>query len=302
MIAIQRGFQEALGELPRWVLLALLTVAFSAFYLAQSGNAEQKMKSETDKNTSALVWRIPLLLIAGMVTAKAINLFSFAVADQVDPWLASFDPHGVFMYISIHHIVQLLLVLGLMFIFTRLHAAATFRLLGFNLDEWRFSLKWALLFTLGWTVIQFGAGYFLVRNGLSANPGYPLTWRNLAGSFAFQFFLSGSSEEPLYRGLIMSAMLVGWRPLFRKPERLAIASTAGSTLVFMWDHINFSFSPLSVTHFNLLQQGTLLVFGIFYGWLFWRTQSLLGPILTHGLLNVIIVASGLVLFVALGSQ
>lgn len=69
----------------------------------------------------------------------------------------------------------------------------------------------------------------------------------------------------------------------------------------MFDHINFSFSPLAVTHFNLLQQGTLLVFGIFYGWLFWRTRSLFGPILAHGWLDVVIVASGIVLFVGLGS-
>lgn len=257
------------------------------------------MKSEIQKNIFALVWRIPLLLVAGMVTAKAINLFSFAVADWVYPYLASLDPDGVFLHISIHHVVQLLLVLGLMFIFTRLHAVTTFRSLGFNLAEWHFSLKWVLIFTLVWAVIQFGAGYFIVKNGLPANPGYPLTWRNLTGTFAFQFFLSGSSEEPLYRGLIMSALLVGWQPLFRKPERLAMAVTAGSTLGFMFDHINFSFSPLTVTHFSLLQQGTLLVFGIFYGWLYWRTHSLFGPILAHGLLNLVIVASGIVLFVVL---
>jgi len=29
----------------------------------------------------------------------------------------------------------------------------------------------------------------------------------------------------------------------------------------MFEHINFSLSPLAVTHFNLLQQGTVLVFG-----------------------------------------
>jgi uncharacterized protein len=255
------------------------------------------MKSKTNKNTSFLVWRVPLLLLAGMLTAKAINLFSFAMADRVYPWMATLDPDGVFLHISIHHIVQLLLTLGLMFLFTRLHAATTFRSLGFNLNEWRFNLKWVLIFTLGWTAIQFGAGYFLVKNGLPANPGYPLTWRNLTGAFAFQFILSGSSEEPLYRGLIMSAMLVGWQPLFSKPKRLAIAAIIGSTLVFMFDHINFSFSPLAVTHFNFLQQGTLLIFGIFYGWLFWRARSLFGPILAHGLLNVVIVASGIVLFI-----
>jgi membrane protease YdiL (CAAX protease family) len=157
-----------------------------------------------------------------------------------------------------------------------------------------------LLFVLGWTLIQFGAGYLLVKNGLPTNPGYPLTLRNLAGVFAFQFFLSGTSEEPLYRGLIMGAMLMGWQPLYHKPERLGIAATAGATLVFMFDHINFSLAPLAVTHFNLLQQGTLLAFGIFYGWLFWKTRSLFGPILAHGLLNVVIVASGIVLFSGLG--
>lgn len=40
LIAIRRSFQEAPGELPIWVPLALLTGAVTVFYLAQNRNAE----------------------------------------------------------------------------------------------------------------------------------------------------------------------------------------------------------------------------------------------------------------------
>jgi len=51
----------------------------------------------------------------------------------------------------------------------------------------------------------------------------------------------------------------------------------------------------SVTHFNALQQVTLLVFGVFYGLLFFKHRSLVGPIVAHGMLNVVIVSSGVLL-------
>jgi membrane protease YdiL (CAAX protease family) len=77
---------------------------------------------------------------------------------------------------------------------------------------------------------------------------------------------------------------------------------AGSiaTIIFMLAHINIAFYPLRVTHFNILQQITVLIFGAFYAFLFIRTKSLLGSILAHNLLNAVIVTIGLILFLIFG--
>jgi len=69
-----------------------------------------------------------------------------------------------------------------------------------------------------------------------------------------------------------------------------------STIIFMFDHINFSLSPLSITHFNLLQQFTLLIFGIFYGWLFIKYINYWVVAVAHSSLNGIISLSTLLLY------
>ena len=257
------------------------------------------MDDQIHTTNKKLWYRVPLLLIAAGLCARFINEFSFDVADWLYPSLKSFDPERVFLYISIHHIVQWLLALFLILLIVRVtkHSMADF---GYNLNDWKASLRWVFIFSAIWLVIQFGAGYFLVKNGMSANPGYPLNTRNVIGIYAFELFLSGTSEETLFRGLIMTTMLLWWRPVFSTDKKAAWASLIASTLVFMFEHINFSLSPFGITHFNLLQQGTTLIFGVYYGLLYRRTGSLLGPMLAHGLLNCIIVASGMVLFLVFG--
>jgi uncharacterized protein len=263
----------------------------------------QKQRSKIMENditpTKQLWYRIPLLLIVSLAIARLINEFSFDVADWLYPSLQSFDPESVFLYISIHHIMQWLLALLLILLIVRFskHSMADF---GFNLNEWKTSLRWVPIFSAIWLVIQFGAGYFLVRNGMPANPGYSLNARNVIGTFGFQLFLSGTSEETLFRGLIMTSMFLWWRPLFASDKKAGWAAIIASTVVFMFEHINFTLSPLGISHFNWLQQGTVLIFGLFYGILYQRTRSLLGPVLAHGLLNCIIVASGMVLFLMFG--
>ncbi len=247
------------------------------------------------------LWRIPLLLIVGMLVAKTINVTSFHVADRLYPAVSALDPDDVYLYITLHHVIQLFITLVVMFIATKKWSSVTFHTFGFSANEWRWSLKWVFLFCLAWSIVQFGVGYVLVKNGLSADPGYPLTARNLGGMLAFQVFLSGTSEEIMFRGLVMTALIAGWRSLFLSRRALGWAAIIGATLVFMFDHINFSLSPLAVTYFNPLQQGTALIFGLFYGALFWKTQSLVGPILAHGLLNGIITLSGTLLFLLLGA-
>jgi membrane protease YdiL (CAAX protease family) len=104
----------------------------------------------------------------------------------------------------------------------------------------------------------------------------------------------------MFRALVITLMLCFWKNLFEKDSRLTISVILSSTLIFMFDHINFSVSPFTVTHFDILQQLTAMIFGIFYGYLFTKTRSVAGPMLAHNLLNGVIVVIGLALFLTLG--
>lgn len=244
------------------------------------------------------VIRIPALILAGMILAKTVNEVSFWVADRAFPLVADLDPDGVFLHITIHHLVQLAITLVVMALAIRAVPGQSWTRFGFTWKGARQSLPWVAGFAMIWLLIQAGVGYLLVSQGTSADPGYPLTARNVAGRLGFQLFLSGTGEEPLYRGLIMTAMLVAWSGLFGSRRALGWAAAIGATLVFMFDHINVSLSPFAVTHVDLLQQATLLVFGLFYALLFLRSGSLVGPIVAHGVLNVIITVVGYWLFLS----
>ena len=243
-------------------------------------------------------WRavaVPLLLLAGMVLAKSINLASFAISDRIMPYVSGFDADGAFLNISIHHVVQLAFAIALIAMAVALVPTLTWQRFGFTMYQARVALRNVGLFVIVWSVIQFGVGYLIVANGVPADPGFPLSARNIAGVLGFQLLLSGTSEEVLFRGLIMTMMMFGWTTVIRADATRRWSAIAGSTLVFMFDHVNFSLAPLAVTHLNVLQLGTVMLFGLFYGYLFSKTGSLFGPIVAHGVLNCIIVASGVVL-------
>jgi len=98
----------------------------------------------------------------------------------------------------------------------------------------------------------------------------PLTLRRLVGEIAFYFGLVGPIEELLFRGLIYRA-LDEWRG-----TRWAIW---GSALAFGLYHIGWQ-GPLGVLGCFFL--------GLLFGAIRWRAGGIVGLILTHGLIDVIV--------------
>lgn len=256
-----------------------------------------------ETKTLQIVGKIFLFGIGFLALTRLLSEMGWLFARPIAQSLLSFDPDGVFLPFSLHHIWQglfaflAILLLGQMF-----HIPLTE--FGFNLNKWRYSVRLVLQFCLFWFFIQGVMGYMMVSSGgqsaFLAFFNFPLTAWNLSGYFAFQVLLSGTSEEILFRALVMTPLLVyGKRAgLADKPTALLAAGIA--TLIFMLLHINIAFNPLRVTHFNLLQQFASLGFGIFYAFLFLHTRSILGPILAHNLLNAIVVIVGLVLLLVFG--
>lgn len=246
------------------------------------------------------IGKIGLLGLVFLALTRLISEVAFLLAQPIAQSLRSFDPDGSFLYISVHHIWQ-----GVFALLAILLLARIFRIpltqFGFNLNNWRYATRLVLLFSLFWFFLQGSIGALMMVFGdTSAAFHFPLTAWNFGGYFAFQILLSGTSEEILFRALVMTPLLLYGKRAGLTDKTNALQAGGIATLIFMLAHINIAFDPLRVTHFNPLQQLTVFTFGSFYAYLFVKTRSLLGPILAHNLLNAVIVTIGLALYLIFG--
>jgi len=222
------------------------------------------------------------------IAAWLIPTQACAIADMgggsktaIDPrdWSkAGIDPLGCVLWISIHHVAQLALTL----LFMKIFAGKTLAEWGFNLREWRLSLRIFRWFCLLYLVPAFFVAIFpSISSGQPPQLGYPLTTGNISGVLGFAFFGAGTCEEPLFRGLVMGLLARYW------PGNLSMGTfsipVAGlwATLIFMIAHLHITFAPFSITA-DFWQQISALGLGLFYAAVFYRTGSLLAPVLTHG--------------------
>jgi membrane protease YdiL (CAAX protease family) len=234
------------------------------------------------------------------LVTTGISEASNYLAEQIYPHWQSMDPDGSYLYISLHHVFQAVLALILIALI-KIRLNKSWSDFGFNVHEWRFSLKRVLQFCAFWFVLQGSIAVIMMLTGSSPAPfHFPLTTGNFAGYFLFQVLLSGTSEEILFRALVIITMLyVGKRAGYSDKANTIIAVVV-SILIFMLGHVNIRFNPFRVDNFNLLQQVTVITFGGFYAYLFLKTKSLLGPMLAHNWLNGVIVLIGLLVNLVFG--
>ncbi|MFN2364200.1 MAG: hypothetical protein ABR596_07880, partial [Halarsenatibacteraceae bacterium] len=114
-------------------------------------------------------------------------------ADQFN--YVSIDPDGAFAWISIHHIVQALLLLAVMFILIRTKKYD----FGFSVGDKEIGLYFVRLFAIIFTIYMVVSLIIVFVAGTFNTFPYPLTIRNILGQFGFQLFLSGPSEELVFR-------------------------------------------------------------------------------------------------------
>ena len=230
-----------------------------------------------------------LRLLAALLFVLVIPQLASQVAGSIAPRLARFDPDNAFAWLSVHHLAQIIVALVVMLAWS----GSSLRRWGFNFNELKVSLRWfgwfALFCTLGTLVFQI-LPMLLFRRfqpQFPLNP-FPLNARNVVGSLGFQYLLSGSGEEPLFRGFVMTVLLVSWKRELRVGKIVMPVAGLWATLLFMLAHVNYTLSPFRITHFSLPQQLFCLGFGLFDAAAFYRTRSLLCPVLAHGFSNGII--------------
>lgn len=181
-------------------------------------------------------------------------------------------------WMYIHHSVQLLLAL-LSIILIIIFSNSKYRDWGLSTKKWRWSVKTALCFALGWLVIS------LVINlitGAEARIAYEPGSFNIASDLFFDFVLTGFSEEVLFRGLIMGILLITWQGNIKIGNfKISIAGIIAS-LLFALAHIGIDYQTMTISSISLMQLLFALGLGLFYAWMRDKTNSLIGPIIAHG--------------------
>ncbi|PWN07067.1 CPBP family intramembrane glutamic endopeptidase [Rhodohalobacter mucosus] len=223
----------------------------------------------------ALVYLIPQLSTLG--------------TDHLFARFSHLGPHSAFLWPIIHHSLQLVLTLLCAFFLS-----IGFRELGFNMKKREKSvalLKSFLAYFSGFII--FG---HLILIWISPAPEWtsPLTAANIAGELAFKALLSGTAEEPLFRGLVM-VILYQAIPGSRSYSGLEISHAgAAATLLFTVAHIGLVPFTLQISWISPVQLIQAFVLGIFYAIAFDQTKSLFTPILAHNFANFFLTAIGMV--------
>lgn len=228
---------------------------------------------------------------------ESISKFSFHLASLVYPSTPymSIDPYGLYWYISLHHIFQLLLSGGLI-----LFLSYTFKKrFDFFLripNKIKKSIQISLYFVLAWMIIQFGVGYALVSNGMvDSTFSYPLNASTLVGQYLFQIVLSGTSEELMYRALIIGILNAYLIKTSLSTSNKVILIYLLNLIPFIVGHIPYQLNPFIVYSPNMLQMLTVFTLGSIYTYLLFKFDSIILPMIVHGLMNVVIISSGFIL-------
>ncbi len=118
--------------------------------------------------------------------------------------------------------------------------------------------------------IPLGTVEYLILHPAPTFPSFEV--RYLFRDMAYMFLFVGLGEELLFRGLIQQDLTgaFGWK-----------WGLLGASLLFAVMHLTWRSLP---------ELGFVFLAGLILGFLYWKTKSLVAPIVTHGINNVILVA------------
>ncbi|MFY9612594.1 MAG: CPBP family intramembrane glutamic endopeptidase [Tissierellaceae bacterium] len=226
---------------------------------------------------------IALLLIFQQFASKVGSLIANCFNYQ------TIDEYGIFAYVSVHHIVQMLIAILAIIILTKKYKID----FGFSLGDKKLGRKYLIVFTVSiliFTIISYGIRYL---SNQTIEYDFPLNAKNILGTLGFQLFLSGPSEEILFRALPIGVLtfLVGSNKL-RKFTKLNISYEIFiAAILFSIVHIRWTINPFSIS-MDYLQLIYCFVLGIAYGKAYEESKSVIYPMIMHSISNVFVVGIG----------
>jgi hypothetical protein len=118
--------------------------------------------------------------------------------------------------------------------------------------------------------IVLGTGEYFILQPAPAFPTFEVKY--LLRDMAYMLLFVGIGEELLFRGLIQRDLIgaFGWK-----------WGLLGASLLFAVMHLTWRSMP---------ELGFVFIAGLILGFLYWKTKSLVAPIVAHGVNNVMLVA------------
>ena len=197
-------------------------------------------------------------------------------ADQFN--YSGIDPDGIFAWISVHHIFQALVFLAIMILITRAKGIK----FGFGLGDKKVGLFYVRLFLIIFSVYLVISLIITLFTGSFAVFDAPLTSRNILGYLGFQLFLSGPSEELIFRAFAITMLgLLVKGGFFR--GKISTANIIAA-IIFGLAHVRFEFSPFALSY-DLFQVIYATGLGIVYGVCYERSKSMIYPMIMHSITN-----------------
>jgi len=238
------------------------------------------MTNSKSSQTGLRIAAITLLLIFQQLASKVGNL----IADCFD--YRAIDGYDIFAHVSVHHIVQMLIALSAIIIFTKKYKID----FGFKAGDKKSGIKYLLLFTVAvfiFTIISYGIRYL---SNQTVQYDYPLNAKNVLGTLGFQLLLSGPSEEILFRALPIGILsfLFGSNTGRKYTKLNLTCEVIIAAVLFSIAHIRWTVNPFSLS-VNYLQLIYCFILGTVYGKAYQESGSVIYPMIMHSISNVIMV-------------
>lgn len=240
------------------------------------------------KNKTTTVILVPIILVFQQLVSKISGL----IANIFD--YSTIDKYNVFAWISVHHISQLLIAIAAIAMLSKIMNID----FGFHTGDKKKGIKLTSIYLISMILYISITSAIAFLNNKSFQHDFPLNETNVIGALGFQLFLSGTSEEVLFRALPIS--LMNRNAVLSKQIKLGRINISLSNLFaavfFALAHIKWTIYPFSL-NYSLGQLLVSFILGIAYGVVYEKCQSILYPMIMHSLTNVAVVGSGFLMSV-----
>lgn len=231
--------------------------------------------------TTKIIYTFIAILFLFFVQTFASKLGVF-VASLFD--YTSIDKDGTFMYITVHHIVQMLVALLVIFVIKKKKNLDFFLKPEINKTGVLYTIIFAVVILI-YVLVSYGVGY---KIGSIAPYGYELNLTNVLGTLGFQLFLSGTSEEILFRALPITVLI----SLNDKENKMnCLFEIVIASLLFSVAHISWTVFPFTLS-FSWFQLIYAFILGIAYGITYVKSKNVIYPMIMHGISNFFMVGIG----------
>lgn len=199
----------------------------------------------------------------------------------------SIDPDHLFARLSVHHLIQMLIAIAVIVALKKFILAD----FGFHLGEKKVGMRYFLVFTAAIAGIALIYHILMYVTGQPPSYAFPLSTKNVLGSLCFQLFLSGTSEEILYRALPVTILQYVFVKNIQVKGDITLEVVLASIL-FTAAHIKWTLFPFSIDAQNIFPLIYAFAMGILNGYVYQKSRSILYPMLMHSISNVLMVGTG----------